>query len=65
MTELLTKKQAAKYLAISLRTLETMMHDGTGPRFIKLGKKLVRFRQCDLDAWIEAQPSYSSTIQAA
>lgn len=62
---ILTKKQAAEHLGVSVRTLETMMHNGTGPRFVKLGKKLVRFRQTDLDTWIEAQPSYSSTSQVA
>lgn len=61
---LLTKPQAAEHLGISVRSLESMMHLGTGPRFMKLGKRMVRFRQADLDQWIEDQPTFSSVSQA-
>ena len=46
---LYTKPQAAEYLGMSLRHLEGKMHEGTDPRFLKLGKRMVRFRQVDLD----------------
>lgn len=62
---LLNKLQAAKHLGMSVRTLDTLMHNGTGPRFLKLSPRMVRFRQADLDAWIDAQPSFSSISQAA
>jgi len=62
---LLTKKEAAHHLKMSLRTLETMMHEGTGPRFVKFTPRMVRFRMADLDAWVESQPSYTSTAQAS
>lgn len=60
------KKTAAAYLKISVRSLEQMMHDGTGPRFYKPpGMRIIRCRQSDLDAWAADQPSFTSTSQAA
>jgi predicted DNA-binding transcriptional regulator AlpA len=37
---------------------------GTGPRFVKLGR-LVRYRKSDVVAWIEKRPAVSSTTEAA
>jgi predicted DNA-binding transcriptional regulator AlpA len=62
---LLTKPQAAQFLGFSIRHLESLMHNGTGPRFLKLGKRLVRFRQCDLDSWVADQPSFASVSAAS
>lgn len=60
------KRTAAAYLCISVRSLEQMMHDGTGPRFYKPpGMRIPRFRQSELDAWAAAQPSFTSTSAAA
>lgn len=61
---LMNKLQAAEYLGVSLRTLEGMMHNGTGPRFLKPSKRMVRFRKADLDSWVDDQPSYQSVSQA-
>jgi predicted DNA-binding transcriptional regulator AlpA len=52
MDSLLNQKQAAHVLGVSARTLERHRVAGTGPRWARLGK-LVRYRQSDLDAWVE------------
>ncbi len=36
-----------------------------GPRFIRLSGKAIRYRRSDLDAWLAARPSLSSTSQMA
>ena len=53
---LLTAKQLAAVLGVNLRTLREMRHAGKAPRGFRLGRSL-RWRQCDVDAWIakEAQ----------
>ena len=57
-TEVLTEKQAGRYLNLSLAFLRRRRSQGTppgsipGPRFLKLGKA-VRYRLADLDAWLE------------
>ena len=54
---------AGKYLGLSKFTLEKFRVAGTGPRFAKLGGA-VRYRRCDLDAWI-ASKLVNSTSEAA
>lgn len=46
--------QAAQYLGLSKPTLERFRTSGGGPKFAKLGAS-VRYRKCDLDAWLESR----------
>ncbi len=48
---LLTEVQAADFLNVSPRTLQTWRLRGGGPSFVKMGKS-VRYRSVDLDAFI-------------
>ncbi len=52
---LLDDKLAAAWLGISPGTLRNMRCKGVGPRFVKLGEKLVRYRQQDLQAFADSQ----------
>jgi predicted DNA-binding transcriptional regulator AlpA len=49
---LLTQREAACLLQLSERTMERHRVAGTGPRYVKAGR-LVRYRQSDLEAWID------------
>jgi predicted DNA-binding transcriptional regulator AlpA len=49
--ELLSQKQAARLLGLSVRTLERHRLAGTGPQHCKIGR-LVRYRPCDIEAWL-------------
>lgn len=63
-SDLLTPQQAAKYLHLSPRTLETMRTRGGGPPFAKYGdgrSARVVYRRCDLDAWIASRVRQSTT----
>ncbi|MGN6470172.1 MAG: helix-turn-helix transcriptional regulator, partial [Rhizobiaceae bacterium] len=44
---------AASYLGLSVSALAKMRMRGDGPRFIKLGRRLVIYRLSDLSAWME------------
>jgi predicted DNA-binding transcriptional regulator AlpA len=59
--ELLSQKQAARLLGLSVRTLERHRVWGTGPRFCRVGR-LIRYRPCDIEAWI-AQSLRASTAE--
>ena len=50
----LDSDQAAEYLGLKRTTLEAWRCRGGGPKFVKLGRA-VRYRQTDLDAWIESR----------
>lgn len=51
---MLRTKQAADYIGLQETTLEAWRCRGGGPIFLKLGKA-VRYRQADLDAFIESR----------
>ncbi len=48
----LNTAQAAHYIGLAERTLETMRSEGTGPRFRRHGR-FVRYHIDDLDTWSE------------
>ena len=50
----LTHRQAAAYLRLSPRTLERSRLAGTGPRFVKAGRRVL-YRREDLTAFIEGR----------
>lgn len=51
---LLTPGDVAGQLGVPVKTLYVWRTKNGGPRGIRVGKHL-RFRQADVDAWIEAQ----------
>jgi excisionase family DNA binding protein len=51
-SQLLTEKEAAQRLGLSVSTLQQRRFRGRLPAFVKLGKA-VRYRPEDLDAFIE------------
>ena len=54
MPKYLTTEQAAVYCSVSKKTLEHHRQNGTGPQYIKRGRKLVRYTVEALDAWMQA-----------
>ena len=57
---LLTMKELAAYLQIPLNTLYQWRHRGEGPQGIRVGR-FVRFRQADVDRWLESQRDAART----
>jgi hypothetical protein len=51
--ELFTTKSAAGYMNCSVPYMRRLKLQGGGPRYVQRGK-FVRYRKCDLDAFIEA-----------
>lgn len=49
--EFLDVDQAADYLKISASNLNKRRVAGTGPKYCKLGRRVI-YRRTDLDAWI-------------
>ena len=59
----LTTKQLADLIGVSVRKLERDRQDGTGVPYIKFGKKRVLYRGADVEAYLEAQ-RFTSTAEA-
>jgi len=51
VTDVLTELEAARRLGVSLSGLRKWRNDGTGPRFVRLGR-LIRYRAPDLESWL-------------
>lgn len=58
--EILTTREAAAYCRLGKPTLERFRIKGDGPTYLKLGGA-VRYRRCDLDAWLAARLTRSTS----
>jgi predicted DNA-binding transcriptional regulator AlpA len=63
-SELLDTPSAAQYLGLSAHTLECWRWKGSGPPYLCVSKRCVRYRKCDLDKWL-SQRLVNSTTEAA
>jgi excisionase family DNA binding protein len=51
--ELMTEAAVARLLAVSLSTMKRLRVSGEGPRSIRVGKRAIRYRRSDVDAWLQ------------
>ena len=51
--ELVTERDAAKFLGVSQIFLRKRRHEGGGPAFVRIGSRNVRYRVCDLQRWVD------------
>lgn len=49
---LLKQRQAADLIGVSERTLECWRSRGSGPPFVKISRRAVRYRREDIDQWV-------------
>lgn len=49
---LLTDVVAAQYIGVAVQTMRNWRWRGAGPKWIRIGERLIRYRQRDLDAFI-------------
>lgn len=56
--------QAAAYTGLAAAYMEKLRCIGGGPRFLRYGRRAVRYRKTDLDAWM-AQHECDNTSEAA
>jgi len=58
--QLLNTIEAAQMLRLHPTTLATWRVEGRGPKFLKLGERKVRYRESDIEAWLEEQTRTST-----
>jgi len=63
MATLLNTTQAAQYLTVSKAFLERDRWAGARIPFIKVGSRAVRYRQADLDTYLDSQVRRSTSDQ--
>lgn len=52
---LLTEEQAATALGFTTRFLQNRRHRGSGPRYVRISARAIRYRPQDLSAWAEVR----------
>lgn len=50
-----TPSEAAGILKVKVATLKDWRVRGVGPYYIRSGPKFIRYRQSDIDAWLDGQ----------
>ncbi len=50
---LLNQKDAARFLGLSARTLESWRWRGQGPAYVRIGRNRVRYHRRDLEAFLD------------
>ena len=53
--EMLNQEQAARFLNLQPRTLESWRQRRIGPRFVRYSKRCIRYSAQDLQAWVDSQ----------
>jgi excisionase family DNA binding protein len=59
--KLLTTKEAANHLGVSIAYLERDRWAGARVPFVRLGKRSIRYRQEDLDTFVTARIHHSTS----
>ena len=55
MATLLTSREVAALLCVSVRSLERMRTSGSPLKFVRINRRSIRYRQQDLDAYVAAR----------
>lgn len=53
--EVLFTQDVARMLGVSKATVERMRYDGTGPKWVRVGKKNIVYRPEAVREWLEEQ----------
>ena len=60
--KLYTTKQMAHWFETSEQWLELERYKGTGPPFVRLGPRCIRYRQSDVLAWLNERASSAKEV---
>jgi len=53
--QLIAEEEAAGFIGVTRRALQSWRINGKGPRFVKISARCVRYRRRDLIEWSEEQ----------
>lgn len=55
LDQLVNEKEAAAFLGYTIRALQNWRLRGSGPQFVKVSARSIRYRRRDLMAWVDAR----------
>lgn len=54
-SKLYAPPELAARLGVTVNNLAQMRFRGTGPRYVKVGAKTIRYRESDVEEWLESR----------
>ncbi len=57
-----TERHAADFLGVTTRALQKWRATGTGPQFVRISGRCIRYRRRDLTDWVEARLKTSTAV---
>lgn len=61
MSPLYKQREAALFLTLSQRTLERLRCTGSGPKFVRLTRGRIAYREADLQEWLAPRVTSSTS----
>ena len=61
---LLSEGEVARLIGFSMKTLQTWRMKGTGPQFVRISPRAIRYRLQDIMAWIDENIRTSTSEEA-
>jgi len=49
---LMDERELAVYLGLTTRCVQKMRQDGSGPKFIRISRRAIRYRLKDIEQWL-------------
>lgn len=62
---LLNERQTAERLGLTTRTLQRWRVSGAGPRYMRIGPRMIRYAESDVVAWAESRGYASRAAELA
>ena len=59
--DLIDTQELAAWLGVSTQWCEIGRSRGFGPKFLKLGRRMVRYKRGDVIRWLKSRKRYAST----
>ena len=59
---LIRRSDLPRYIPVASQTLAMWAVEGQGPRFIKVGRRLVAYRAGDLREWLQSQARKNTIV---
>ncbi len=53
--KLMTTNEVADFLGVTVNVLQIWRHKGTGPKYFKLSRRAVRYREPDVFSWLKSR----------
>ena len=60
--KVMNTKEVSEYIGVAVSTLAMYRALGTGPQYMKIRSRLVRYRKAAVDEWLDAQKQLPESI---